>query len=104
MRPQFLIVATFSLAAIAVAAGARVREPQGADRANGFVGAQACASCHQTMHDTWSRGRHSRMIQPATGATVAGDFSRRSVTLHGRAFQLREADGKYFVTESYLTG
>src|SRR5438552_12107528 len=92
------------MAVLAAVGGARTSEPQGVDRANGFVGAQACASCHQAMHDTWSRGRHSKMIQPATAASVVGDFSRRSVTLHGRSFQLREADGAYFVTESYLTG
>src|SRR5262245_53605144 len=56
------------------------------------------------MHDTWSRGRHSKMLQPARAGTVLGDFSRQSVTLHGRSFQLRAADGLYFVTESYLTG
>jgi len=88
---------------MAVAAGARPSGQSG-DGANGFVGAKACASCHQTMHDTWSRGRHSKMIQPASAASVVGDFSRRSVTLHGRPFQLRADNGQFFVTESYLTG
>jgi predicted CXXCH cytochrome family protein len=104
VRHHLLFVAAFIVAALAAAGGARTSEPQGVDRANGFVGAQACASCHQPMHDTWSRGRHSKMIQPATAASVVGDFSRGSVTLHGRSFQLRQADGTYFVTESYLTG
>jgi predicted CXXCH cytochrome family protein len=44
------------------------------------------------------------MVQPATAASVVGDFSRKSVTLHGRPFQLRIADGRYYVTESHLTG
>ena len=44
------------------------------------------------------------MLQPATAATVVGDFSRQNVTLHGRPFQLRADDGRFFVIESYLTG
>ena len=74
------------------------------DAVDPFVGAQACAACHKQMHDTWLRGRHSRMLQPAGTASVVGDFSQASVTLHGRRFSLRAEGGNYFVTESYLTG
>jgi len=71
--------------------------------AQGFVGAQACASCHAAVADTWTRGRHSKMIQPATPASVSGDFSTREVTLGGLRYRLRVANGEYFITESYLT-
>src|SRR6266550_1357893 len=30
------------------------------------VGASACASCHTRIHDSWKKGRHSKMVQPAT--------------------------------------
>jgi predicted CXXCH cytochrome family protein len=69
-----------------------------------FVGAQACAPCHQQMHDSWLSGRHSKMLQPATVSSVIGDFSKGSVTLHGNRFQLRSANGEFFIAESYLTG
>jgi predicted CXXCH cytochrome family protein len=69
-----------------------------------FVGAAACAGCHKTQHDEWTGGRHSKMIQPATAAAVKGDFSKRTVTLHGRRFDLVAKNDGYYITESYLTG
>ena len=69
-----------------------------------YVGAQACAACHRQVHDTWTSGRHSKMLQAATAGTVAGDFSRRTVILHGKRYGLRSENGQYFITESELTG
>jgi predicted CXXCH cytochrome family protein len=74
--------------------------PPGANRAPDLVGAQACATCHQQVHDTWTGGRHSKMLQPATAATVKGDFSKGSVTLRGARYRLRAAGGAYFITSS----
>src|SRR5262245_55406813 len=71
---------------------------------DGYVGASACATCHRQVHDTWAAGRHSKMIQPATPATVKGDFSRSGATLQGRRYGFRVENGQYFVTESELTG
>jgi predicted CXXCH cytochrome family protein len=68
------------------------------------VGAAVCATCHQDVHDGWKSGRHSKMIQPASAASVEGDFSKARITLHGQPFQLRVADGAYFITESNITG
>jgi len=69
-----------------------------------FVGAATCQSCHREEHDTWKSGRHSKMLQPATPAAVKGDFSNESVTLKGQRYRLREVNGEYFITESFLTG
>src|SRR5471030_2400446 len=74
--------------------------PQGAT----MVGARVCASCHKDVHNTWTSGRHSKMIQPATRASVEGDFSRTRLTLRGQPFQLRVSGGAYFITESNITG
>ena len=71
---------------------------------DGYVGASACATCHRQVHDTWTAGRHSKMIQPATPTTVKGDFSRSGATLQGRRYGFRVENGQYFVTESELTG
>ena len=68
-----------------------------------FVGAQACATCHREIHADWTSGRHSKMLQPATSSNVLADFST-DVTLKGRRYRLRAANGEYFVSESYLTG
>jgi predicted CXXCH cytochrome family protein len=69
-----------------------------------FVGAAVCATCHQDVHADWQSARHSKMIQPATAASVEGDFSKGSLTLHGQPFKLRVADGAYYITESNVTG
>ncbi len=66
--------------------GATQPPPVNADAARAFVGAQACAPCHQKIHETWTSGRHSKMLQLPTTATVKGDFSKGSVTLHGTRF------------------
>ena len=68
------------------------------------VGASVCASCHQDVHAEWKSGRHSKMIQPANAASVDGDFSQARITLRGQPFQLRVANGAYFITESNITG
>lgn len=68
------------------------------------VGAQACAACHQQVHDAWKSGRHSKMLQPAATASVKGDFSQSRLTLHAQPYRLRVSNGEYFITESYLTG
>jgi predicted CXXCH cytochrome family protein len=69
-----------------------------------FVGAQACAACHGEIHADWKGARHSKMVQPATTTSVLADFSKGAVTLKGQRYQLRVANGEYFISESYLTG
>ena len=44
------------------------------------------------------------MVQPATTTSVKGDFTRGKLQLRGAPYALRERDGVYYITESYLTG
>jgi predicted CXXCH cytochrome family protein len=74
------------------------------DAQSAYVGADACASCHQAKYDLWKSGRHSRMIQPASPASVVGDFGQGTITLRGSDFAVRQSGGAFFVTESALTG
>ena len=67
------------------------------------IPAEKCGACHERKYARWSRGRHSRMIQVATKATVLGDFARDSVVLRRKRYGLREEAGHYFVRESYIT-
>jgi hypothetical protein len=69
-----------------------------------YVGAAVCAKCHAEAQRTWAASRHSKMVQPATSASVKGDFSRAQVELRGSTYRLREKAGAYYITESYLTG
>jgi predicted CXXCH cytochrome family protein len=86
-------------AVLAVGGAVRTRTQQATP-----VGAQACAACHQQVHDAWTSGRHSKMLQPAAPAAVKGDFSQSRLMLHARPYRLRVSNGEYFITESYLTG
>ncbi len=47
----------------------------GADQPAAYVGAQACAGCHTAQFDAWKGSHHALAMQPATTATVLGDFS-----------------------------
>ena len=104
---RFTAVAILVVLTLAWAAHARIGATQpaavNAESPRAFVGAQACARCHQQIHETWKSGRHSKMLQLPTMASVKGDFSKGSVTLRGARFPLRATDGEYFITTS-LTG
>jgi predicted CXXCH cytochrome family protein len=69
-----------------------------------YVGAATCASCHPSLHAKWKAGRHSKMLQAAAATSVLGDFSARALTLRGRRYTLRQAEGGWFIGESDLTG
>jgi hypothetical protein len=75
-----------------------------ADEGAGLVGSARCAECHQRLYERWAGARHGKMIQPATAGSVKGDFARGAVELRGRRYALREKDGAFFMSESYLTG
>ena len=49
-------------------------------------------------------GRHSRMIQRATAASVKGDFAAGAIMLRGRQYSVRARGGEFFIAESELGG
>src|SRR5580698_5981660 len=75
-----------------------------ATNAPAYVGMAACAKCHAEIHRQWTHSRHSKMVQPATRESVQGDFKIAQVNLRGAAYGLRERDGAFYITETYLTG
>lgn len=83
-------VATQSPAAPSAAASPAASDQQ-------FVGASTCAECHKDIHRTWSSGRHSKMLQPASPSTIAGDFSRNAITLRGDRFVLQRDGARYAI-------
>lgn len=48
-----------------------------------FVGAKACAGCHAAQTQAWAPSHHAKAMQPATPATVLGDFTDATFTHHG---------------------
>jgi len=98
---------------LATAGGALVRSQPGAGAvrpadarqtgASAYVGAARCAECHRDKHRTWSGARHSMMLQPASPATVAGDFTQATVTLRGTTFALGQEGERFVVRGPFPT-
>ena len=89
-------------AALGLAQAPTTPPPEAA--AAGYVGAARCAECHTAMAAKWRSGRHSRMLQPASAASVVGDFSAGRLELRGRRYAVRAGDGAFFITEGDLEG
>jgi predicted CXXCH cytochrome family protein len=62
-----------------------------------FVGSAACASCHATQASRWQGSHHQLAMQPATSATVLGDFRNASFKGDGLEATFLQRDGKYFI-------
>ncbi len=94
------------LLATALPGNAQVaRQPEERTRtAKEYVGAKACAACHEPEYRRWLDSWHGRMLQPATARSVEGDFVVSKRTLHGSTFVLQRRNGHYYLTESYLAG
>jgi len=81
-----------------------VAPPLRAQSDTGYVGSEACAKCHASVNQEWAGSRHSKMVQPATSKAVIGDFGRGKLVLRGQIYLLQVRNGRYYITESYLTG
>ncbi|MGE4046784.1 MAG: multiheme c-type cytochrome, partial [Acetobacteraceae bacterium] len=54
-----------------------------ADPTATFVGSTQCASCHAGAYQAWQGSHHALAMQPATAASVLGDFSGAQLTHFG---------------------
>jgi len=63
------------MAVILVAAILLSRSLASADEPAHYVGSAACAACHQAETTLWQTSHHAAAMQPATAATVLGDFN-----------------------------
>jgi Flp pilus assembly protein TadD len=62
-----------------------------------YVGRQACAECHAREDSLWRGSHHDLAMQPATRATVLGDFRSTRFTHFGVTSTFTASDGKYRV-------
>ncbi|MGH7841286.1 MAG: multiheme c-type cytochrome [Candidatus Binataceae bacterium] len=62
-----------------------------------FVGAAACASCHQDQFKAWSGSHHRLAMQPASDATVLGNFNQVSFSNAGVASMFLRRGSKFIV-------
>jgi predicted CXXCH cytochrome family protein len=76
----------------------RAARPESAPAvAAGFVGQAVCASCHPREAAAWAGSHHQRATQPASEATVLGDFAGASFAHAGVSSTLFRRAGAYVV-------
>jgi cytochrome c-type biogenesis protein CcmH/NrfG len=62
-----------------------------------YVGSKTCAGCHQKQFDLWQGSHHDLAMQPATPATVLGDFDNTRFTYFGRESRFFKRDNQFIV-------
>ncbi len=62
-----------------------------------FIGSDSCRGCHAAEFAAWAPSQHARAMQPATEATVLGDFSDARYAYGGVTSTFFRRDGRYFV-------
>ena len=86
------------------AAPAQVPAPvRAAGQASPGVPAATCATCHTAIHRRWAGARHSKMLQPATPATVIAPFAGTAIQLRGASFTFSRAGDAYLIRGPFPT-
>ena len=92
--PDLRLVSLFCLLAIGVSLTPAAVQ---ADTAASFVGSDQCQGCHRSEYDAWQGSHHQLAMQPATDATVLGDFNSAEFKYHGVTSRFYVRDGRFFV-------
>ena len=69
-----------------------------------YVGAPACASCHQAETDAWRGSHHQLAMQEARDGTVLGNFRDAAFQNGGVKSTFFRRDGRYFVSTDGADG
>lgn len=67
------------------------------DEPPAWVGRMKCASCHPAETELWVGSHHDLAMQPATPATVLGDFGGVTFDYAGTTTTFFQQDGKFLV-------
>src|SRR5215468_7840900 len=92
-------IACTGLMLVVLAAAATSAETPATSRTppRDYVGAQACAACHQTEYALWRTSDHAQAMQEATAATVRGNFDHARLTYAGVTSTFFTRDGKFYI-------
>jgi tetratricopeptide (TPR) repeat protein len=69
----------------------------GVDHPPGFVGSDACASCHAAETSQWRGSHHAAAMQLPTAETVQGAFDGRSIAGPDGETRFFQRDGRYVI-------
>jgi predicted CXXCH cytochrome family protein len=62
-----------------------------------FVGSQACGTCHASQFEAWQGSHHRQAMQPASDATVLGNFDQARFTNAGVTSIFSRDKGRFMV-------
>jgi hypothetical protein len=88
------MVRGFVLALAVIATGPGIVRAQPAPA---YVAESVCGECHAAQQRAVAGSQHARAMQPATAATVRGDFDGATYRKDGVTTRFFRRDGRYFV-------
>lgn len=68
-----------------------------AHAAPAYVGSATCQACHAEQATAWQASHHAQALQPATPATVLGDFADARFEHHGQRARFTRRGDRFFV-------
>lgn len=92
------------LAALAIGGGPAAAADPNQRPVPGFVGGAVCADCHAREAKAWQGSHHDLAMQPATPATVLGDFADASHTHFDITSRFFRRGDRFFVNTESETG
>lgn len=98
-RQRWLVAGLLTAAALGAATtlGVHVFWIDSAPRAAAFVDDRSCAQCHPGEWRAWSASHHDKAMQPASEATVLGDFNDARLTHFGATSRFYRREGRFVV-------
>jgi len=69
-----------------------------------FIGAKACASCHQQQFNDWQNSHHDKAMQAVNDETVLGDFNQATFSFHNTTAEFYKKGKQYFVKTQNAQG
>ncbi|MEP5765452.1 MAG: HEAT repeat domain-containing protein [Halieaceae bacterium] len=61
-----------------------------------WIGAQACADCHQAEYKAWQGSHHDLAMQPVTSEAVLGNFDNARFNYNGIESRFFQRDGEFW--------
>jgi tetratricopeptide (TPR) repeat protein len=78
-----------------------LRAPRGPRPLQGMVaedvGSDRCTGCHAKEYQAWQTSHHAAAMQPASGATVVGDFGGAELVRRGKTWRFFRKGEKFMV-------
>ena len=93
-RPALGVARLVALALAMLAAGPAIVRAQ---PAQSYVAESVCGECHAAQQRAVAGSQHARAMQPATAATVRGNFDGATLRKDGVTSRFFRRDGRYFV-------